>query len=84
MEAETGAGVIRYRVAGKLVERLEHGERAALVLAALAERPWQTPQELGTNHLTLRRLLEAGRLQRRRRPLGGKAGWQYEWALADV
>ena len=75
--------LIRYLVAGKLCERLEHGERAELVLAALAARPWQTPQELGANHLTLRRLLDAGRLQRRRRALGGKTGWQYEWALAD-
>ncbi len=71
--------MIRYVVNGKTVERLNHGERGELVIAALRARPWQTEQELNVHHKVLKRLMTKGRITRRE---GLRKSNAYEYAIA--
>lgn len=71
--------MIRYVADGRSRERLDHGERKALVLAALASKPWQTRLELGCHVQTLYRLAYAGAICRRKSTRKQKP---FEYALA--
>lgn len=78
---------IRFRtLSGQTVERLNHGERKALILASLAAKPWQTRDELGRGATTIRmeKLMAQGLVQKRRgtHRRNGKVGFfPFEYAL---